>query len=194
MYEGNAARKLYGEDLAPGYEVLAKERLGRLRAAEARGAEAIKPTAVIPFPQGQVANNESAPPREPEELPNLRDQKVTASRWQQLARQRQAVYRQAGKIQTAKNLAQKYKQIRNILRIAKIGTGITVAGLIITVLVAHGEWIYHKFNNNYPFTKLDKILTLAADGIILLALVAGMFIVYLQLHPLEAIKFGIELL
>lgn len=156
--------------------------------------EEIQPTPVIPFPPDRAANKELAAPPEPEELPNLRDQKAAASRWQQLARQRQAVYKQAGKIQTAKNLAQKYKQIRNILRIAKIGTGITVAGLIITVLVAHAEWIYHKFNNNYPFTKLDKILTLAADGIILLALAILMFIAYLILNPVEAGKFGWELL
>lgn len=116
---------------------------------------------------------------EPENLTNPVEQARAAGRLQRLARQRQAIYREAQKVQTARNVAQTYKRIRNILRIAKVGTGITVAGLIITVLVAHGEWIYHKFNNNYPFTKLDKILTLAADGIILLAAVSILFMFYL---------------
>lgn len=96
--------------------------------------------------------------------------------------------------QAVKNAANRYKQIRNTLRVAKIGTGVSGAGLALTVLMAHGEWIYHKFNNKYPFTKLDKILTLAADGVIVAALVLLMFIAYLQTHPLEAAKIGWKLL
>lgn len=121
---------------------------------------------------------------EPRELNNPGSQRAAAGRLKQLTRQRQATFKQASKIQTAKGLAEKYKQIRNILRIAKVGTGITVAGLILTVLMAHAEWIYHKFNKNYPFTKLDKILTLAADAIILLALVIILSIIYItQILP-----------
>lgn len=165
---------MYEEDLAPGRETLAKERLNAARQNK------IAPAPALTLPQNQAPSGEPAggAVKDNENLADIAEQRAAAGRLQQLARKRRAVYKQAQKVSTARGAAQKYKQIRNIMRVAKIGTGLTLYGLIITWLIAHGEWIYHAFNKDYPFTVWDKRATIVADLIIILAVAAILTLIY----------------
>lgn len=172
---------MYEEDLAPDREAQAKEKLTAARQEKRRQSEKIEPAPALTLPQASPAQGpgaETEPAKENENLSNVTEQRAAAGRLQQLSRKRQAIYKHAQKVSTAKGAAQKYKQIRNIMRVAKIGTGLTLYGLILTWLIAHGEWIYHAFNKDYPFTVWDKRATIIADLTIILAVAVILTLVY----------------
>lgn len=71
----------------------------------------------------------------------------------------------------------KYKRIKNIIRIIKLvsAAGSSMGDIFISagtfIITAHGELIYHRINPQYPFAQWEKWLIIAVDIIIFLILI-----------------------
>lgn len=80
-----------------------------------------------------------------------------------------------GKMSAAVN---KYKRIKRIVQAVKIisAAGASVGDVLVSagtfLVTAHVEWIYSKFNANYPFAPWERRLVIFVDIIIFLELLA----------------------
>lgn len=180
----------FGEDLTPEQEQKTRDWISEARVhrrgserREERAVDSIKPTAPIDTkvspvapvetqqsvaeePAGAAANKESTFAGRLRRLREAKQKELAA-----LAEEASA----KGKLSAAVN---KYKHIKRIVQAVKIisAAGASVGDILVSagtwLVTAHGEWIYSKFNANYPFAPWERRVVIFVDIIIFLELLA----------------------
>jgi len=178
---------LASRDVAPGQERATAQELeaSRQRAQRNTRGDAMKltqePDSSLDERLMGSATSLSAGGGEQENLNSKQAQGRVAERLNQLSRRRRAMYKRFHSAASVGSAVKRYKQLRNGLKIAKIGSGITFVGLIITLLIADVEWIYSIWNKEYPFAFWEKALT-ALGNIFLLILVVTVIVIMVYLY------------
>jgi len=171
-------RRLGARDVAPGQEDSVAHELAQSRRAASRSnsnALSLTQESDAGFDEQLMGavTSVSGDDSERENVNSKQAESRIAQRMNRLSRRRRAMYKNLKAASSIGSNVKRYKQLRNILKIAKIGTGVTFVGLIVTLLIANIEWLYSSvFNKEYPFGFWEKVITALADLLVLMLVIA----------------------